>query len=60
MEQAKKDVEQVLPVIQRQESQAMQKEGIRGEKQFLIETHAERVNAIVRIYKYIFFYYAAA
>lgn len=48
MEQVQKDVEKMLPVIQRQEFQAMQKEGIRGDKQFLIETHAERVNAIVR------------
>lgn len=48
MEQAQKDIEKLLPAIQRQEIQAMSREGIRGEKQFLIETHAERVNAIVR------------
>jgi hypothetical protein len=48
MEQVQKDVEKMLPAIQRQEIQAMAKEKIRGEKQFIIETHAERVNAIVR------------
>jgi uncharacterized protein (UPF0276 family) len=47
MEQVQKDVEKLLPAIQRQEMQAMAKERIRGEKQFLIETHAERVNATV-------------
>ncbi|KAF7775996.1 hypothetical protein Agabi119p4_4389 [Agaricus bisporus var. burnettii] len=45
MEQVQKDVEKMLPVIQRQEMQAMAKEGVRGEKQHLIEKHAERVNA---------------
>jgi hypothetical protein len=47
MEKARKDIERLLPAIQRQEFQAMQKEGIRGEKQYLIETHAERINAVV-------------
>lgn len=48
MEQVQKDVEKMLPVIQRQEMQAMAKEGVRGEKQHLIEKHVERVNATVR------------
>jgi len=47
LEQAQKDVGKLLPVFQRQEFQAMQKQGIRGHKQFLIDTHRERVNAVV-------------
>lgn len=47
MEQAQKDVEKMLPVVQRREFQAMQTEGIRGQKQFLVDTHRERVNAVV-------------
>jgi hypothetical protein len=47
MEEAQRDVEKMLPVIQRQEFQTMKKEGIRGEKQFLIDTHRERVNSVV-------------
>ena len=47
MEQAQKDVDRLLPAFQRQEFQAMQKQGIRGHKQFLIDTHRERVNTVV-------------
>jgi len=47
MEQAQKDVDKLFPVFQRQEFQAMQKQGIRGHKQFLIDTHRERVNTVV-------------
>lgn len=37
----------MLPEIQREEFHAMQNERIRGEKQFLIDTHRERVNGVM-------------
>ena len=42
------EVEKLKPVIGKQVFEQMKKEGIRGEKEFLRETHAKRCTELVR------------
>ena len=42
------EVERLKPVVSKQVLEQMKKEGIRGEKQFLQETHAKRCIELVR------------
>ena len=42
------EVEKLKPVVSKQVLEQMKKEGIRGEKQFLQETHAKRCIELVR------------